>query len=66
MKENPYILCFLKCYHHLHHVTNCEIKYVDQRVDENNNLDIFEIIVNISELIKELIHKKLLIFRRFQ
>jgi hypothetical protein len=58
MKENPYILCFLKCYHHLHHVTNCEIKYVDQRVNENYNLDIFEIIVNISELSKELIHKK--------
>jgi hypothetical protein len=38
---------FLKCYHHLHLVTNCEIGYVDQRVDENYNLDIFEIIVNI-------------------
>jgi hypothetical protein len=45
-------------------VTNCEIGYVDQKVNENYNLDIFEIIVNISEPIKKLIHKKLLIFRR--
>jgi hypothetical protein len=49
---------FLKCYHHLHHATNCEIEYVDQRVDENYNLDIFEVIVNINEPIKELVHKK--------
>ncbi len=66
MKENLYILCFLKCYHHLHYVTNCEIEYIDKRIDENYNLDIFEIIVNISERIKLLVHKKLLIFRRFQ
>jgi hypothetical protein len=35
---------------------------VDQRVEENNNLDIFEMIPNTSELATELIKRELLIF----
>jgi hypothetical protein len=59
----------LKCYHHLHPLF--ENLNVDQRVDENYTLDIFEMIANTNEptkefIKKEFIKKKLLIFRRFQ
>jgi hypothetical protein len=33
---------------------------------KTNNPDIFEMIANTSELVVELVNKKLLIFRRFQ
>ncbi len=39
---------------------------VDQGVGEDNNLDIFEMITNTSELIMELINKKFLIFKHYQ
>jgi hypothetical protein len=32
---------FLKHYHHLHLVANCEIGFVNQRIDENCSLDFF-------------------------
>jgi hypothetical protein len=51
----------LKSYHHLHHVTDCEIGFANQKVDEDFSLDIFEMIISINELAKEL-----LIFKRFQ
>jgi hypothetical protein len=34
-------LMFLKCCHHLHLVSNCEIESTNQKVDEDCNLDIF-------------------------
>jgi hypothetical protein len=57
---------FLKCYHHLHHVVDCEIESIDHKSYENCNLNIFEMIVNTSELIKELVNRELLIFKRFR
>jgi hypothetical protein len=47
----------LKCYHHLHHVTNCEFGFANQKVDEYFSLDIFEMIASISELAKELLRE---------
>jgi hypothetical protein len=42
----------LKCYHHLHPLF--ENPNVNQHVDENYTLDIFEMIVNTNEPTKEL------------
>ncbi len=58
---------FIKCHYHLQPLVEFERGVVDQRVKEDNNLDIltndiFEI-ANISELTMELINKKLLIFK---
>jgi hypothetical protein len=61
MIENLYILFFSKSYQHLHFVKNCEIGYVDKKVDINYNSYIFEMIISISESVKELVNKKLLI-----
>jgi hypothetical protein len=38
---------------------------VDQKVEEDNNLDVFEMTTNISEQITKLINKKFLIFKRY-
>ncbi len=54
----------LKCYHHLHPLFENPI--VDPCVDENYTLDIFEMIANTNEPMKDFIKKKLMIFRRFQ
>jgi hypothetical protein len=40
--------------------------YIDEGVDENCSLDIFKMTTNINELVKELINRELLIFRRFR
>jgi hypothetical protein len=47
-------------------MANCEIGFVNQRIDENHSLEIFEMTTNTSEPIEELVNKKLLIFRKFQ
>jgi hypothetical protein len=39
-----------KCHYHLHLLVESERDVVDQRVEEDNNLDIFEMIVNTNEL----------------
>jgi hypothetical protein len=39
---------------------------VDERVEEDRSLDIFEMTTNTSEPITELVNRKLLIFRRYQ
>jgi hypothetical protein len=39
---------------------------VDQRVEEDSSLDIFEMTTNISELATKLINRELLIFKRYQ
>ncbi len=54
----------LKCYHHLHPLF--ENATVDQGVDEDYDLDIFELTTNTNEPMKELISQELLIFIRFQ
>jgi hypothetical protein len=37
---------FLKCYHHLHHVVDCDVKFTKQKFYEDNNLDIFDMTSN--------------------
>jgi hypothetical protein len=39
---------------------------VDQRVEEDKNFDIFEMIANISEPTTKLVNRELLIFRHYQ
>jgi hypothetical protein len=39
---------------------------VDRRVEEDNNLNIFEMIANTSELTTKLINRELLIFMHYQ
>jgi hypothetical protein len=51
----------LKGYHHLHLMIN----YLNHKADENCSLDIFEMIANTSELVKELVNIKLLILGDF-
>jgi hypothetical protein len=50
------------------HIINMwsEIATIDQNVDEDCNLDTFEIITSISDPAKELVDKELLIFTKFQ
>jgi hypothetical protein len=55
---------FLKCYHHLHHVINQEIRFANYKVNENCNLNIFEMTSTTNELVKKLDNKNLLIFKR--
>jgi hypothetical protein len=38
---------------------------VDQKVEEDNNLDIFEMTTNISEQVTKLINKEFLIFKHY-
>ncbi len=51
----------LKFYHRLHAFTKNGNGFTNKGIDENCNLNIFEMIASISELAKELINKKLLI-----
>jgi hypothetical protein len=53
----------LKCYYHLHPLVEFERGVVDQRVEEDMSLDIFEMIVSTSEPTMELVNRELLIFR---
>ncbi len=54
---------FLKCYQHLHPMIQSKVVCAKQTQFENFHLDVFENIVNTSELAKELVHKELLIFK---
>jgi len=44
----------------------CEGGVVDQRIEENNNLDILEMIANPIEPLMKLINRGLLIFKCYQ
>jgi len=39
----------LKCHYHLHPLVKSKRGVVNQRVEEDNNLNIFEMILNTSE-----------------
>jgi hypothetical protein len=52
----------LKCHHHLHFISRNAI--VDKCVDEDYNLDIFEMTTNTNEPVKGLVNKEFLIFKR--
>ncbi len=57
-------LMLLKCYHHLHPLSKNAT--IDQAIDEDCYLNIFEMTTSKIELTNELISKELLIFKRFQ
>jgi hypothetical protein len=46
---------FLKCHHPL---VKFKSDIIDQRMDEDCNLDIFEMMIRINELTKKLVKKK--------
>ncbi len=64
MIQTTLYLMLLKCYDHLHPLSKNAT--IDQVVDENCYLNIFEMTTNKNELTNELVSKELLIFRRFQ
>jgi hypothetical protein len=47
-------------------MTKSENGFAKQTIDEDSNLNIFEQIVNTSELVKILVTKELLIFKRIR
>ncbi len=54
----------LKCHYHMHHLAEFERGNVDQGVEKDINLDIFEMTTNIIEPTMKLINNKaLLIFK---
>jgi hypothetical protein len=64
MIQTTLYLMLLKCYDHLHPLSKNAT--IDQVVDENCYLNIFEMTRSKNELTNELISKQLLISRRFQ
>jgi hypothetical protein len=59
-------LMLLKYYYHLYPLLEIERGVVEQMVEDEKSLDIFETIANISEPTTELVNKKLLIFKCYQ
>jgi hypothetical protein len=57
---------FLKCYYHLHPLVEYEGVVVDERVEEDMSLDIFEMTTNTSDPTMKLVNIELLIFRCYQ
>jgi hypothetical protein len=57
---------FLKCYYHLHPLVESERGVVNQRVEEDMSLDIFEMTTNTNEPTMELVNTQVLIYRRYQ
>ncbi len=64
--NKPLFPMFIKCHFHLHPLAESERGIVDQGVEEDRNLDIFEITNNTSEPTMKLIIKELLIFMCYQ
>jgi hypothetical protein len=56
----------LKCSYQLHPLVETKRDVVEQKVEKDRSLDIFGMIVNISEPTTELIKRELLIFKRYQ
>jgi hypothetical protein len=54
---------FLKCYYHLDPLVESKKGVVDQRVEEDRSLDIFEMTPSTSEPTMKLFNKELLIFK---
>lgn len=57
---------FFKCHYHLHLLAEFEKNVVDQKVEEDNNLHIFEMTTNTIDLTMELFSKELIIFKCYQ
>jgi hypothetical protein len=52
----------MRCYYHLHPPIESNNGFVDQRVDDDNNLDIFQMTIGSTELTKGFVKKELLVF----
>ncbi len=59
-------LMFIRCQFHLHPLAKFENGVVDQSVEKDNNLDIFEMTFNICEPTMNLMNRELLIFKHCQ
>jgi hypothetical protein len=55
-----------KSLYHLHPLVKSKLGIVNKRMDEDYSLDIFEMIASTSDSTKELINKKLVIFKLTQ
>jgi hypothetical protein len=64
--NKPLFLMFIKCHSHLHPLAEFERGIVDQGVEKDRSLDIFEMTNNTSEPTMKLIIRELLIFMRYQ
>jgi hypothetical protein len=56
---------FLKCHYYLHPLVEFEKGVVDEKVEEDNNLDIFEMTMSVSEQVTKVINKEFLIFKHY-
>jgi hypothetical protein len=56
----------LKCYYHLHPLVEIKRDVVDEKVEEDMNLDIFEMTINTREPKMEVVNRKLLIFKCYK
>jgi hypothetical protein len=56
----------LKCYYHLHPFVESKRSVVDQRVETDMSLDIFEMTTSTSDPRIELVDRELLIFKCYQ
>lgn len=56
----------VKCYHHLHQMVKFESEFVEQIMDANCNLDIFEMTIETNEPSKNIVKRQFLIFKRYQ
>ncbi len=53
-----------KCHYHLHPFAKSKRGVIDQRVEEDKNLDMFKMTANTSVLTTKLINRQLLIFKQ--
>jgi hypothetical protein len=56
----------IKCYYLLDPLVEFERGVVDQRVEKDRSLDIFEMTASTSELAMKLVNRELLIFKHYQ
>jgi hypothetical protein len=57
---------FMKCYYHLHPSIESINEFANQRMDDDNNLDIFQMTIRNIKPSKDLVIRKLLVFQRYQ
>ncbi len=63
--QQSLIPMFLRCYHILHPMAKFR-PIANMQIDEESNLDIFEMYAKTNEPTKEVVNKELLMFKRFQ
>ncbi len=56
----------MKCHHHLNPLVKFKSSFVDQRLDEDCTLNIFEQTASTNEPTRELVDKEFLIFKIYQ